>query len=139
MDNSKRVNVICAWCENNFSMLGSDYRYAIGKKRTEGLPNFYCSKQCIESKNDSKYKIYNCCSCSQEFKGRILEDPKFCSQKCSALLNNKQRLENGYTTKNKTKLKLCIECNEEKEISIHTKICSICSQKNKCLRKKNIS
>lgn len=131
----KVIELICCFCKNGFSRPLKDYKYESKKAGPEY--KVFCSRDC-----HSKYNVLEleCAFCKKIIKktvGQLKKIKKnvFCSSNCSALFNNKDRAENGYTTKNKKFKSTCMRCFEEVDITIHCPkesiYCKLCRSKNR--------
>ena len=79
------------------------------------------------------YEIKNCECCKKEFSGLISDERKFCSQSCSASLNNKLRKKEVYNENKRKKYEIlkinkCLNCNKV----VRNKFCSsICQNEHR--------
>lgn len=131
--------VNCAECNISFIVKRKIY---IDKTRGVYYHNFFCNKKCKSQFYKTGQEI-NCFFCEKlvyKTKGELEQKSSFCSQQCSALFNNKQRILNGFTTKNKKKILVCNICNNQYIGSIHSPIskslCEKCSheERNKIIK-----
>lgn len=87
--------------------------------------NFYCSREC-ESQGKSKKRWLACENCGKHFtrSPHAISPHNYCSQSCTAIINNKKCLK-GHA-KIKPKLKTCVKCGKQfRKSTGNKKYCSI--------------
>lgn len=127
---SKRVNINCTKCNATYS------RWPYEVKNYDG--SFIC-KPCRTSYDT----VRQCLNCKKEFSVRNCDPKKFCSQTCSAVLNNKKRgATYAKTVKESRKKLICIDCknvfNAKIQLSASKAKCDICREKDAIVRSSGI-
>lgn len=132
------ITVVCSFCSMNYNRKVRDIRTSM-RRRKDGTDKMYCSSTCSNrAKNRSVKTECKQCGCSVTLwlcqlnsKYRKSQNA-FCSTKCAATFNNKQRYINHTPKikikKIKTKLyfdKRCLQCNID--FSTQRKHSSYCS------------
>lgn len=113
------VNLLCAYCKNNFDFELKYYKYRI---KENPCTKFYCSFSCRSKGQRNRVKV-NCANCNIEVEkfpsGISKTGLSFCNSSCAATYNNKniKRSENK-----KLKKANCKHCNAEIIVHAHTNI-----------------
>ena len=121
----KTIELICSGCGTKFTRTERRQRQALRKNHS----NFFCTTKCFNTHFPSS--LHPCAKCSKP-----TSNPKFCSRKCAASINN--RVSNFGSRSGRRagsgKLRTCEVCNLEYRCSISHRSQVRCAN---CIRKVN--